>query len=599
MRDARQSDWEAPFLAHLTASGAAEGTTGYTWEERAYNQATLAPYAPHSPRGGTLTAFEINGSAVALPCYAILQFRSLNLDSHPTFQFQSGGGPGNPDDEDDPGEGGEEGDPPCVITDRKTECVAGRDYIFTRTISLLRGCLEASEWALAGPAGCEPIWPPCAPVLSYRYVCLPYPGDDPGVTRDAELVSRTYHPAGGCPVQTPYTFSRWTGKCCDCPPDEPTCPPCDDEDGIDTDCCDGVPCELCLQLTAAGDCAETFLTLTYDDSTPIDFGGELLCGWTAAPFAFGDCEFTAAVVCKAATSISPAGFWMMLTDTASGVSLFAPMALSGCSPLQASASFPIKAGFCCGADNVTITATLTPAPCDEECVPEAACAECPDGGPLAFTADFTILAAVDAAFADLSGVQLLTWRGGCVWVAGAGDCRAILAFDSGTWVLTVINDVTGEMNQTEVSDFVCCDGGTFTSWTFGATSPDITLIPVPGTCCGGSGPPVSGCCDPPPPATLYAHFTGSLLALGAVTLTYDGGTGSWSGTTTGCGGGPENVTFHCNAVTGIYECSVPGPVFLSGTVIDCDPFEWSGSGTATGSCPGTGGAFTVTILETP
>jgi hypothetical protein len=94
-----------------------------------------------------------------------------------------------------------------------------------------------------------------------------------------------------------------------------------------------------------------------------------------------------------------------------------------------------------------------------------------------------------------------------------------------------------------------------------------------------------------PPATLSATFTGALATLGTVALAYNGV--NWMGVSSACGG--ALLAFLGDGSTYTLLSAGPGVLFaLSNPPDSTDPFGWSGSGTAMGTCAGN---FTVTITE--
>lgn len=102
------------------------------------------------------------------------------------------------------------------------------------------------------------------------------------------------------------------------------------------------------------------------------------------------------------------------------------------------------------------------------------------------------------------------------------------------------------------------------------------------------------CCAELIPEVLYAKFSGSLAALGTVTLTYVAAQDAWVGD----GGGVcfiSTIRFECEAdnfVISLGPTASCGP----GPPDSCDPFVWTCSGTSGGGCSGT---FDLTIEATP
>jgi hypothetical protein len=119
---------------------------------------------------------------------------------------------------------------------------------------------------------------------------------------------------------------------------------------------------------------------------------------------------------------------------------------------------------------------------------------------------------------------------------------------------------------------------------------------------GGGGTIETSCCpDRLLPTTFHATFSGSLAALGSVTLTFTG-VSSWAGhggSACGDDGDHDLMTFTCIGAT--FQLTHPGGGSSGGTMFSavasvesCTPFLWRGSGTASGVC---GGAWAVTITE--
>lgn len=118
-----------------------------------------------------------------------------------------------------------------------------------------------------------------------------------------------------------------------------------------------------------------------------------------------------------------------------------------------------------------------------------------------------------------------------------------------------------------------------------------------GTGTGTSGGITTVCCGENTPATLYAHFGGSLSSVGTVTLTWNPGFGSnggWVGNSSTCS--VNDVSFICNISNTNWNMVIGSIGNAGGPETDCDPFSWSSSGSNTGPC---GGSFTVTVNTTP
>jgi hypothetical protein len=100
-----------------------------------------------------------------------------------------------------------------------------------------------------------------------------------------------------------------------------------------------------------------------------------------------------------------------------------------------------------------------------------------------------------------------------------------------------------------------------------------------------------GSTNPAPPATLHATFTGALATLGTVALSWNGV--SWLGVSGACGG--SLLAFLSNGSSYTLLSAGPGVLFTAANTPDsADPFSWSASATAMGSCAG---AFDVIITE--
>ncbi len=506
---------------------------------------------------------------------------------------------------------------PCAEVEYDTRCVNNVWYRFQRTIYTDAGCVEATDWVSLGPVSCPPIYPACSPVLLYRTVCLPCDesgvGSGPSPSRLAVLVRRLTRGAT-CDTVGPETLAYFLPVLCDatpCPPD-PTCPAC--ETDVDTDCCDAVPCDLCVSLSAAGDCSATTLTIS-KGTDPIDFGGESVCGWTASPFSYGACTFTLSLACLGGKGIAPAGWNLLVTDSATGVSFVAPCFIDSCSPISLTATIPLDGGTCCGADAVGVSVNITPAPCttaDSGCAPTTACGQCPDGAPLTYTVDLSWLVTQGYTYytpLSTAGV-LLSWRGGCVWryevfgsnglppVPLVGIYAATLYHDGASWLFrieapdgTYFQGEPGSAGALSALAFDCTLGGSFSgpgtdavrnNWDYGGGLGVLDAALVPGADCsgGGGGLPVGCCPDRSPlPTTLEVSLSGGTSGSSTVTR----GAGPWTG----------DVTTACLASGVHFELSCTGEVWslqitsgcdsrtiTGGTLLSCSPkvhvrFTWT------------------------
>jgi hypothetical protein len=180
------------------------------------------------------------------------------------------------------------------------------------------------------------------------------------------------------------------------------------------------------------------------------------------------------------------------------------------------------------------------------------------------------------------------------------DCKSSgLAVPPSDAVSDVPNQTDGTWSFTQakgnpVPGATCANSGannnTLVVWYFyGSGIPcSIECKPFQGVCVSGGA---RAGWPPSPPATLHATFTGALAALGTVALTSNGP--SWFGVSSACGG--AFLAFLGAGEAYSLLSAGPGVAFAVGNSANsCDPFEWSGSGTAMGSCAG---VFNVTITE--
>ncbi len=127
-----------------------------------------------------------------------------------------------------------------------------------------------------------------------------------------------------------------------------------------------------------------------------------------------------------------------------------------------------------------------------------------------------------------------------------------------------------------------------------------------GSCCCG----IASCCPQALPTTLIAHFSSTCSCLDGVTvtLTYNAGTGKWSGTydTSGCSNnGTISLDFLCDSGAGLGGCrdfklewttcgGASGTDYAQSSCT-CSPLNVPFASDPGNCCPG--GTLTVTITE--
>jgi hypothetical protein len=374
------------------------------------------------------------------------------------------------------GGGGDPGD--CDVTTTELDCQGGVLIRRTRTVRTVQGCLEAGDWSdweqIGYCDGDDPDptpGPPCL-ALSYRYDCEVDPTDSE--SRLAEYVSRTLM-KDGCIQQTAWERVRFLPICCDCPSSGSGSGPdvCDEEDGVDTDCCSGVPCDLCLYIyfDHPSGCGEVQVDLPYDAAGYDDGTGTLLPAWRASGAAVGSCSADAELVCFPATATVPAFFSLLLTFDGT-TQVAAALRTADCSPLLLIGGFKLLTGNPCCPGDTAVDVVIRPGPCPDGgsgSGAEAGC--CDDPAPPA-----TLYVTFDGALGSRGTVELTQNMAGD-WVATGTDA-------CGNYSLTFFCEI-GE-------GYSLADGGSGTPFAIGATSPDScdpflwqgSGIALSGTCPG-------------------------------------------------------------------------------------------------------------------
>lgn len=361
------------------------------------------------------------------------------------------GGPGGPGDPGGPGGGGPGGVPgPPGPPGRCSECT-------------------------------DPSGPPCYGEV-FRYACT-MDNSDPPVSRLAEYSGRVLM-RDGCVQGTQWSRVGFLPICCDCalPASSPP-PACDPEDGVDTDCCLGVPCELCLTLFFSEEgCGEVQIDLVYDEDGYDNGDGTTSPMWsTVTPVTIGECAaVTVELVCHKITPDFPDPVWS-LRIVLGADEYIVPAFTWDCEDLLLVGGLNLLENECCPLDT-TVDFVIQAGPCDDPAPGNVTVECCENPVPSTLYATFSN-GTNDCTCMD--GITVTLEWDGTGWTGSAAGCSLTIGVNLACVTNNFTLAITGCAGpSTVIGTLVSCDPLLVTWTATGFTNcctgnADITITETP------------------------------------------------------------------------------------------------------------------------